>query len=374
MGTLIERIGIDRSELSVMVESIDMEKITRQVAERAMAGQNDVVVSDNEQSTFIEIKNSEVGYFKYNRYKQAGRAFTTLGINVSDGRNNKQNMTAAEYRNRIKTVLDRLERCYGISVNRENVQARSLEINATFELEDDFEKYSRVIRLIMNNLPKETYGKDGKPVKYYEAADGEGKLETAQAQNSSVKLKIYNKGKQLVDVGAAAAEEHKLMRIEYTFKSFSSNDALKKVLALTDEMIVRRFMLRFEREFLKPYQNWKEKNHAELVDMVRFYRESSGQRWCLSFFLACYEYEVKNNHPVLLDIEDLKEVIKKLEPARSRNANAKYENIRKQVEIADFLFGDRKRLEEIFMKVEKMYLMEEKAAVGFLGKAKKEKL
>ena len=144
-----------------------------------MAGQNDVVVSDNEQSTFIEIKNSEVGYFKYNRYKQAGRAFTTLGINVSDGRNNKQNMTAAEYRNRIKTVLDRLERCYGISVNRENVQARSLEINATFELEDDFEKYSRVIRLIMNNLPKETYGKDGKPVKYYEAADGEGKLETA---------------------------------------------------------------------------------------------------------------------------------------------------------------------------------------------------
>ena len=29
MGTLIERIGIDRSELSVMVESIDMEKITR---------------------------------------------------------------------------------------------------------------------------------------------------------------------------------------------------------------------------------------------------------------------------------------------------------------------------------------------------------
>ena len=354
MGTLIERIGIDRSELSVMVERIDMEKIIRQTAEH-----NDVVMYDDERRTFIEIKNNEIGYFKYSHYKQSGRAFAMLGINVSDDRNNMQNMTAAEYKNRIRTVLDRLERNYGIVVNRENIQAKSIEINATFELKEDFEKYSRIIRLIMNNLPKETYGRDGKPVKYYETADGTGKLETAQAQNSSVKLKIYNKDKQLFDVGVAA-EEHKLMRIEYTLKNFSSSDALKKVLSLTDEMIMRRFMLRFEREFLKPYQNWKEKNHAELVNMVRCYREGAGQRWCLSFLLACYEYEVKNNHPVLLDVEDLKEVIKELEPEGSRNANAKYESIRKQIGSTVFLFGDRKRLEEVFLKVQKMYADEDK--------------
>lgn len=72
-------------------------------------------------------------------------------------------------------------------------------------------------------------------------------------------LKIYNKGKQLVDVGATEAEERKLMRIEYTFKNFSAADKLKKVLSLTDEIIEHRFKWRFNNDFLKPFQIWDKK-------------------------------------------------------------------------------------------------------------------
>lgn len=134
---------------------------------------------DDEQRIFIEIKTKEIGYFKYSYYKQSGRKYVELSIFVSDDGNNKQNLNAEEYKDRIKTVLDRLEEVYGVEIDRENIQAKSIEINATFVLEDDFEKYSRVIRLLMSNLPKASYGKDGKPVKYYETEDGAGRLETA---------------------------------------------------------------------------------------------------------------------------------------------------------------------------------------------------
>lgn len=104
-----------------------------------------------------------------------------------------------------------------------------------------------------------------------------------------------------------------------------------------------------------------QKNHEKLLEVVKQCRNEEEKRWFFSFVCWCYGYEVKNNVPVLLDIADLKEVIKQLEPKGSRNASAKYESIYKQAAgQADYLFGDRKRFEEIVLKVQKMYLDKDK--------------
>ena len=65
MSSLIERIGIDRSHLFIVVESIDMEKIEKQKEKRKSAGYEDVFVTNDEEKVRVEIRTREIGYFVY---------------------------------------------------------------------------------------------------------------------------------------------------------------------------------------------------------------------------------------------------------------------------------------------------------------------
>ena len=113
-----------------------------------------------------------------------------------------------EYQARIIDVFQVLAEEYGVIADYSTIKIKKLELNATFYLKEAYEKYKQPILLLMRNVLTKRYGnnKGNNAVKYatwHEANIGtsEDKLETALVKNSSIELKIYNKGKHLKDIG-----------------------------------------------------------------------------------------------------------------------------------------------------------------------------
>lgn len=186
---------------------------------------------------------------------------------------------------------------------------------------------------------------------------GEDKLETALVKNSSIELKIYNKGKHLKDIGKIDELDRDIMRVEYTIKdkrilenAFGDN----LVTSLTDEKINELFRKYFNRDIAAPYYQWASKNHKQLVELTKKHREQY-QKWTSTFFRECRQYEAIHGLPILFDLEDMESVFRELEPKSGRNSSRKYRKFLKQAIYEQDLLGNTTRTKEIIKKIEAMY-------------------
>jgi hypothetical protein len=278
--------------------------------------------------------------------------------------NNVQNLTAAEYKERVFDVFSYLWTEYGIKIDYSAVKINKLEINATFFLSEAFEKYRQVILLIMRNVPPRRF-KDRKNngvlyATWHEAnmKTKQDKLETAVVKNHSIELKIYNKTKELSDKGKLS-DGHNLpeaMRVEYVIKerrliadAFGDN----LVSSITDEKMRIVFKKYFQRDVISQYQKWKERNHKELLQLTKQCRKTY-QKWVGYFLRQCRQYEAVHGLPVLIDLDDMKTVIRELEPRNNRNEDKKFSEFKNQAVYEKDLLGNTKRIEEIFQKVMEM--------------------
>ena len=187
---------------------------------------------------------------------------------------------------------------------------------------------------------------------------GEEKLETALVKNSSIELKIYNKGKHLNDLGMIDALDKGLMRVEYTIKDRrilqnAFGDDL--VTSLTDQKINSLFRKYFNRDIVVPYQNWVCRNHEHLVNLTKKHRKLY-QRWTSTFFRECRQYEELHGLPALFDIEDMESVFRELEKKSGRNSARKFAKFKDRAIFEADLLGNTARVKEIISKIEGMYL------------------
>lgn len=186
---------------------------------------------------------------------------------------------------------------------------------------------------------------------------GEDKLETALVKNSSVDLKIYNKGKHLKDIEKIDELDRDIMRVEYTIKdkrilhnAFGDN----LVTSLTDEKINDLFRKYFNRDIAAPYHQWASKNHKQLVELTRKHREHY-QKWTSTFFRECRQYEAVHGLPILFDLNDMQKVFEELEPKSGRNSTKKFNKFKNQAIYETDLLGNTDRVKEIIAKIESMY-------------------
>lgn len=371
---LVERIGIDRSALfDFLIQEVDTEKIEN----HAKQGKNGksytkIVYDDNSPIELpngkrvgkLVIKDQYIGKltvsFERNNLNGGEYVNSSLELMVSGGNNNLQNLNTMEYQARIIDVFQVLAEDYGVIADYSTIKIKKLELNATFYLKEAYEKYKQPILLLMRNVPPKRYGnnKGNNAVKYatwHEANIGtsEDKLETALVKNSSIELKIYNKGKHLKDIGELDKLDKDIMRVEYTIKdkrilenAFGDN----LVVSLTDEKINGLFKKYFNRDVVTRYYQWAAENHRQLVDLTKKHKELY-QKWTGSFFRECRQYEATNGLPILFDINDMEKVFRELEPKSGRNAGKKFKKFKKQAIYETDLVGNTARVKEIISKI-----------------------
>ena len=371
---LVERIGIDRSALfDFLIQEVDTEKIEN----HAKQGKNGksytkIVYDDNSPIELpngkrvgkLVIKDQYIGKltvsFERNNLNGGEYVNSSLELMVSGGNNNLQNLNTMEYQARIIDVFQVLAEDYGVIAHYSTIKIKKLELNATFYLKEAYEKYKQPILLLMRNVPPKRYGnnKGNNAVKYatwHEANIGtsEDKLETALVKNSSIELKIYNKGKHLKDIGELDKLDKDIMRVEYTIKdkrilenAFGDN----LVVSLTDEKINGLFKKYFNRDVVTRYYQWAAENHRQLVDLTKKHKELY-QKWTGSFFRECRQYEATNGLPILFDINDMEKVFRELEPKSGRNAGKKFKKFKKQAIYETDLVGNTARVKEIISKI-----------------------
>ena len=371
---LVERIGIDRSALfDFLIQEVDTEKIEN----HAKQGKNGksytkIVYDDNSPIELpngkrvgkLVIKDQYIGKltvsFERNNLNGGEYVNSSLELMVSGGNNNLQNLNTMEYQARIIDVFQVLAEDYGVIADYSTIKIKKLELNATFYLKEAYEKYKQPILLLMRNVPPKRYGnnKGNNAVKYatwHEANIGtsEDKLETALVKNSSIELKIYNKGKHLKDIGELDKLDKDIMRVEYTIKdkrilenAFGDN----LVVSLTDEKINGLFKKYFNRDVVTRYYQWAAENHRQLVDLTKKHKELY-QKWTGSFFRECRQYEATNGLPILFDINDMEKVFRELEPKSGRNAGKKFKKCKKQAIYETDLVGNTARVKEIISKI-----------------------
>ena len=371
---LVERIGIDRSALfDFLIQEVDTEKIEN----HAKQGKNGksytkIVYDDNSPIELpngkrvgkLVIKDQYIGKltvsFERNNLNGGEYVNSSLELMVSGGNNNLQNLNTMEYQARIIDVFQVLAEEYGVIADYSTIKIKKLELNATFYLKEAYEKYKQPILLLMRNVPPKRYGnnKGNNAVKYatwHEANIGtsEDKLETALVKNSSIELKIYNKGKHLKDIGELDKLDKDIMRVEYTIKdkrilenAFGDN----LVVSLTDEKINGLFKKYFNRDVVTRYYQWAAENHRQVVDLTKKHKELY-QKWTGSFFRECRQYEATNGLPILFDINDMEKVFRELEPKSGRNAGKKFKKFKKQAIYETDLVGNTARVKEIISKI-----------------------
>lgn len=380
---LIERIGIDRSIVfNFKLLSLDTDHLSTLISKK---NKNQYIVVVEDEKSPIELPNGKrigkliiqdqfVGKLtielRKNNLKNSSYINSTLAISVSgENQNNLQNLNADGYRKRIEDIFEHLKDTYKLEINHSSLEVKQLELNTTFFLDERFWKYKYPILMMMRNLPPKRYGKDKnndsvKFATWYESNMQKQKvnLETALAKNNgnTVDFKCYNKGKHLQDIGEMGELEQDIMRIEYTIRdkeilraAFGSN-SIKNI---TDENINKLFKKNFNKDVVNRFYEWHKRNHEELLELVTKHR-AMNEKWTSGFFRECRQYAEVNGLPVLFDLEDVKSVIKELEPKSNKdpngNAKNKYRRFLKQAVYEMDLLGNTRRMKEILKKVSDM--------------------
>lgn len=284
---LNERIGIDRSTLfDFLIKSIDHKKLKTAALQE---GRYASITYDSESPCGIGhlvVKDEQIGRVKvsYQKNNLTGKQqlISTLEMTVSAGTNNNlQNLDTYEYQRRIVEVFSLLESVYGITADHASIRVKKLEINATFFLDESYDKYQKAILLLMMNVPPSRYGAGrGNTVKvatWAEACAEQSKssIETFLVKNSSVELKIYNKAKHLKDMGLLPEDAPDIMRVEYSINDRRIlKNAFKDTLVscLTDKAIHDLFMKYFKRDLANRFRLWQQENHKRLVELTKKHR------------------------------------------------------------------------------------------------------
>ncbi|MFA9424512.1 MAG: hypothetical protein ACERLG_13110, partial [Sedimentibacter sp.] len=327
---LIKRVGIDRSVLyDFPLISLDANKLTSFKNVQFELNENSpILLESGERLGKLVIIDKFLGRmkveFNYSNLHNKHFINTTLELMVSGSDNNLQNLNTEEYKDRIKAVFDYLENTYTIKADYSKIKVKKLELNATFFLDEPYENYKQAILMMIRNVSPKRFGcsSSNNAIKYatwHEANMKTNKdtLETALVKNSSIEIKVYNKGKQLQDIGEIENSGQSIMRVEYSIKDRrilqnAFGDDL--VESLSDVKINNLFQKYFNRDIVAPYYAWRSKNKKELVGMVKRHREVNPSRWSEYFIREARQYEQMNGLPILFDIYDLQGVFRELEP------------------------------------------------------------
>ena len=192
--------------------------------------------------------------------------------------NNMIPVSVEDFRNVVlKRVLNYIKKVYKIELEIGEAKFRSMEINITFVLCEDYHKYKRVFEMMILNAPRsykkrsmETNHKTGNTTYYL--------------KNNSIEMKIYNKTLELKEkqgyennilIEYVCRMEYKLKDDNTNSKKISSVFNTNRVADIQSEQLKEFFLRQFEKDFIKPMQKNLKQQKKEMVKRLKEKKEVS---------------------------------------------------------------------------------------------------
>ena len=270
--------------------------------------------------------------------------------------------TVVQYLEKIEEARIFLKEEYGINVDFSRATFKSMEINKTIMLDDQFERYYRPIRLMMCLFPLQLRFKNevewanvdlrSKSVREYKK---DIPTYTRDSGDKGIMIKVYDKSRQLrVKFQICIYKEY--LRFEITLKS---GEKIKKIFGdnlvrnVTDFKINMYFLEFIRKNVEIPYQKYCEGCKRELKKILQKYYEPCSRTWTRDVLAEIREAEIKRNMPLMLDINELTSQIGCLKIKSKQNRHEIKKRFEDLCVNQDSIFcqGDDKKYEELIKKL-----------------------
>lgn len=359
IDTICNGIGatrLDKIELQDgrIVEIMDIDRL---IEEHVIVNNStptcNYVTDTGQQFSYLSIKNDSV----IHRLKAGGTGYEKQYVNLQTGvqgdeTGNLIGNTVGQYQAKIIQIEDYLEHKYGIIASFAESNVKSVELNRTFRTEHPFEEYNRVLNLILAEMPRmniiSTYSKTV-------GADRRNRPSTYTAWSGrkvgkSKQCKIvtfYDKSNQMrgricLD-GEFMRFEIKLVGLARIKKAFGT----AKLYELTDQMVSDYFREQIGQLIIKPMARWMANRDRYILRLMNSEYKADIQHWQVNVLRKLTNQEIANNgKPCLLDVEELIELVDRLDVRRKQRIK---DNFRRQVKKYESVLsrGDDKKLHEI---------------------------
>lgn len=256
--------------------------------------------------------------FYYGRSQLTNEFFGKLELSVNnDGFHNLNCSTLYALKIHIKIIERYLADNLGILVNFENIKVKSIEINKTFELNENYENYHRVLKSLIYLLPqrlskkKEIYLDNTNTYSFYSG-------------NASEVLKIYSKTNQLnKKYSLNIKDEYVRFEITLDNKGGKIKDLFGTAILwdLYDEQINEYFNNFIEKNIITPFLKHQKYATKTICHLLSNEYKSSSHKWIENVLLFISDFEIEHNLPLLYNIEDIKPL---LEHLHIKNKSTKY--------------------------------------------------
>lgn len=263
--------------------------------------------------------------------------------------------TAGEYLERLQEIEKHLADTYGIHADFSDVSIREVEINRTFMLNEDFSAYHRCITLMMSNLPSYLKNQMDFKKNLKNNMEYQTYYATSKTTNKSKRyllFKIYNKSKSVENIvlltDSYMRVEFRLVGSEKVKKALGTN----KFVELTDQIINQYFDTQVQKLIIKPYERFKTERDKYIIELMQEQREADIRHWQTNVLRIIMNEEVKQKHPLLLDISELLPLVNNLNISSKRRYEVKKNFSRQAQKFETVLCSeDHKKLQEIMDKL-----------------------
>ena len=242
-----------------------------------------------------------------------GHVFSEMELSVPDDEkyHNLNCMRLEEYQLRLEEIKDFLLKEYGIVIRFEDSKFKTMEINKTIILNDEFLKYQRPIKTIMYLFPKKLrlkehdyFSEDQNTEKNFKRS-----IETFMKDSGKqgITIKFYDKKKQL-ESKYKIYLPFECLRFEITLKKPSKirkNLGTNKVFELTDEKLNLYFRKFIDENIRKPMELYQKQMKSNLRRILKKYYSPSSHTWSRDILLQISGQELEKGVPLMFDISNL---------------------------------------------------------------------
>lgn len=236
--------------------------------------------------------------------------YITLNTFVEDddrGTSNLIPMTQQEVIESQMELLEYIKEKYGLNIFWQGAKYTFLEINKTIELNEDVEEYSSVLEFLEVVAP-------GKYKRRTRDRDNKNNINMVTLQNNSVKIKIYNKTKQLKELKKIEVEKY-YMRIEVCLKDskkIKNAFGTTSVEEITDELMWEYYSRVVKEDLFIRLEKQLEKSKVELKKELKLQKKEDAKKYPKLFLVGvCSLFYKDTKIPLLFDFEQVYELLEK---------------------------------------------------------------
>lgn len=228
-----------------------------------------------------------------------------LFVENDEGTKNLKPISQSEVIENQKEILKYIRDKYGLNLSMEGSKYTYLEINKTIKMNEDVEKYYYVLEYLKLVAPQRYKFKT-------DSSNGKNEYTMITIENNSIRIKLYNKTKQLEKKGIELEEYY--LRIELCLqdsKKVKSVFGTAIIEEITDDMMWEYFKKVVETDLFDRLEAQLKKSKVELKKELKLQKAEDKKKYPKNFVVSTCSLMYKDTKiPLILDVEQSYEVLK----------------------------------------------------------------